>query len=116
MIKQGATNVKIKPELCKAYSKRFKNISKDFFVDNSTGILIFVEYLRYLRDLRIISATKDIYTDAQEKFCLASLLAALAEFDAWRSCSDDQKQFHWNSFMELTKQNFGEWITLNDTV
>lgn len=106
----------IKKELCKAYSKRIKQLNKKFFTANDTGLVLFVEYLRYLRDLQIVTAPGNIYESEDTKYNIASLITAIAEFDASRSCSEEQRQFHWDNFMELTRQNFMEWIKFNDTV
>lgn len=105
-----------KDKLCKAYSKRLKLLNASFFNNINIGIELFVEYLKYVRDLRLISSTCNVYENEQEKACMASIMAAIAEFEAWQTCKEDQKQFHWNNFMELTKQNFMEWITPNDTI
>ncbi len=106
-----------KNQLSKAYSKRLKQLNKSFFTKPDTGIDIFVEYLRYLRDLHVVTTAHDIYSDEQAKLCVATIVAAIAEFDAWKTCTEsDKKTFHWNNFMELTKQNFTDWITLNDSV
>lgn len=106
-----------KNKLCRAYSKRLKQMNKTFFTKPDTGLNVFVEYLRYLRDLRVVTVPHDIYSDEQAKLCVATLVAAIAEFDAWKANQEpDKKTFHWNNFMELTKQNFTEWITLNDSV
>ena len=104
-----------KNKLCKAYSKRLKLLNKSFFTDINNGIELFVEYLRYIRDLQLISAY-NIYNNDKEKFCTASIMAAIAEFEALKTCEEDKKQFRWINFMELVKQNFMEWTTPNDTV
>lgn len=106
-----------KSKLSKAYSKRLKQMNKNFFTKPDTGLYVFVEYLRYLRDLCVVTVPSDIYSDEQAKLCVATIVAAIAEFDAWKANHEpDKKKFHWNNFMELTKQNFTEWITLNDSI
>ena len=93
--------------LNKAYYKSLKNLNKNFFNNKNTGLFLFIEYLKYIRDSLIIedsNAEQD-----QEK--LATIITAIAEFEAYTSCRDTtNKTFHWANFCELVKQNLREWI------
>lgn len=91
-------------QLNKAYIKRFKQLNKDLPSVNNSGLLIFIEHLKYLRDRNIIM------NNSKEA---ASLKAAIEEFEAYRS---NKKDFHWNNFCEFTKLNMGEWLAANDSV
>lgn len=103
-----------KSKLCDAYSKRLQTLNKEFFNKPDTGLLMFIEYLKYLRDIHLITSS-NVYEDEAQKYCVASLVTAIAEFGAFTT-STEQKQFHWDNFMELTRQNLKDWITFNDTV
>ena len=93
--------------LNKAYHKSLKNLNTKFFSNKNTGLFLFIEYLKYIRDSLIIE-NSDTKHD-QEK--LATLITAIAEFEAYNSCKDvTNKTFHWNNFCELVKQNLEEWI------
>jgi hypothetical protein len=99
--------------LKKAYTKRFKCISSSFFSDKEAGLTLFIEYLKYIRDSMIINN----YENSNKQTNIATIIAAIAEFDAYKSSKDsDIKVFHWNSFTELLKQNMEEWLQLDDSV
>ena len=95
--------------LNKAYKKGLKKLNKQFFISDNTGLLLFVEYLKYRRDALILQS----YDEAVISTCVA----AIAEFSAYASSSESsQKQFHWNNFCELLKQNMEDWLQQNDSV
>lgn len=105
---------KEKQQLKKAYNKTLAHLQKSFFKDNSAGLLLFAEYLRYLRDCTILTATE---AEPDLKIYTATIIAAVAEFDAYRHSTDhQQKSFHWNNFCELVKQNMEDWLIINDSV
>ena len=90
-------------QLNKAYTKRFKRLNKNILKANDSGLLVFVEHLKYLRDIYVIT---------QNSIETAAVLnAAIEEFEAYRKT---QKAFHWNNFCEFIKLNMKEW--LNDSV
>lgn len=98
-----------------AYKKSFINIQKAYTVDKSFGLVFFAEYLRYLRDFIILHKYNDNLDES--KLTIASIIAAIAEFDAYSSCDDKkQRDFHWNSFCELVKQNMEDWLSIDDSV
>ena len=100
-------------QLNKCYKKSFKNMQKHFFDDKSIGVYLFVEYLRYLRDLIILKN----YEDQDYKLKAATIAAAIAEFESWHDSREaDKKAFHWNNFCEFVKQNMEEWLKTNDSV
>lgn len=100
-------------QLYKAYEKRLKTLNKDFFKDNKTGLLLYIEYLKYLRDSFIL----DSYKDDRDKLKVAALNAAIAEFYAYdESEVEEVKCFHWNNFCELMRLNMEEWLASNDSV
>ena len=88
-----------------AYTKRFKQRNKDILSSEDSGLLVFVEHLKYLRDAYILTQKS---VDA-----VVTLTAAIEEFDAYRST---KKDFHWNNFCEFLKQNMKEWLAINDSV
>jgi hypothetical protein len=92
-------------QLNKAYTKRFKQLNKNILITDNSGLLIFVEHLKYLRDTYIITQ-KSVET-------IASLNTAIEEFDAYVK---NQKEFHWNNFCEFVKLNMKEWLAANDSV
>ena len=104
-----------KKQLNKAYKKRFKTLSKTFFIESKQGIILFKEYLKYLRD-SILLSTNDLENEVV-KAKLATLDATVAELEAWLTINDEvKKEFHWNNFCELLKLNTKEWLAPNDSV
>ena len=100
-------------QLNNAYEKRLKILNKDFFKNNKTGLLLYVEYLKYLRDNFIL----DSHKDDRDKLKIAALNAAIAEFYAYdKGEVEDVKHFHWNNFCELMRLNMEEWLAANDSV
>jgi hypothetical protein len=99
-------------QLNNAYSKLFNNLYKEFFVDRSTGLLLFVEYLKYIRDISILTEK-----DSEHTIKTAAITATIAEFDAYRQTVEQrQKAFHWNNFCELLKYNMEDWLKIDDSV
>lgn len=101
-------------QLNKAYSKVFNNINKSLLakkengittLSSDAGLVLFVEHLRYLRDIYIITQQS---TDA-----IATLNAAIEEFEEYALTKEE---FHWNNFCEFVKLNMKEWLTTNDSV
>lgn len=91
--------------LNKAYAKKFKQLNKNILNVNDAGLIIFVEHLRYLRDINIIAqgpANK-----------IATMNAAIEEFEAYKKT---KKEFHYNNFCEFLKQNMKEWLAVDDSV
>jgi hypothetical protein len=98
-------------ELDKAYYKNFKSLSKHFFKNKETGLIFFIEYLRYLRDHLVLESEETNTTK------LATLVTAIAEFDAYVINKDSEKRiFHWNNFCELVKLNMEDWLISHDPV
>lgn len=91
-------------QLNKAYIKRFKQLNKNI-LSTGAGLQVFAEYLKYLRDIFIITQKS---VDS-----IASLNAAIEEFEAY---TENKKEFHWNNFCEFVKLNMKEWLSVNDTV
>jgi hypothetical protein len=92
-------------QLNKAYTKRFKQLNKSILSTKSSGLAVFVEHLRYLRDAYIITL--------QPTDTVATLIAAIEEFEAYK---DTKKEFHWNNFCEFVRLNMKEWLVANDSV
>lgn len=92
-------------QLNKAYTKRFKQLNKNILAAEDSGLVVFVEHLRYLRDAYIITL--------QPADTIATLNAAIEEFDAYKKT---KKDFHWNTFCEFLKQNMKEWLAVNDSI
>ena len=92
-------------QLNKVYSNRFKQLNKCILTSNDSGLSIFVEHLKYLRDVKIITQ-ESVNT-------VATLNAAIEEFEAFKKT---QKDFHWNNFCEFIKVNMKEWLVANDSV
>ena len=102
-------------QLNKAYTSRFKYLQKSFFINKEAGLILFIEYLRYLRDFCILS---EYHKDLEgSKVKMASIIATIAEFDAYKQTQDSQQKiFHWNNFCELFKQNMEDWLKIDDSV
>ena len=103
-------------QLDNAYRKNFKALSKQFFDSKETGLIFFIEYLRYIRDHLVLEpgGTSD---ENLTKTKLATLVTAIAEVDAYFINQDTTKKtFHWNNFCELVKLNMEDWLDLNDSV
>ena len=99
--------------LQKAYNKRLKQLNKTFFSDKSVGLTLFVEYLRYIRDINALMN----YDSPEKQFSFAALVAAITEFEAYRLCRNtNNKVFHWNNFIELVKHNMEDWLEIDDSV
>lgn len=92
-------------QLNKAYIKRFKQLNKNILAAEDSGLIVFVEHLRYLRDVYILTL--------QPTDVIATLNAAIEEFEAYRKT---KKDFHWNNFCEFLKQNIKEWLIVNDSI
>ena len=101
-------------QLNKAYCKRFKQLNKNMVLTkdanlmllaSDAGLITFVEHLRYLRDLYIVTQQT---TDS-----IATLNAAVEEFEAY---ADSKKEFHWNNFCEFVRLNMKEWLAVNDSI
>lgn len=101
-------------QLNKAYKKSFDTLNKSFFQSKTAGLYMFIEYLRYLRDLMILSAEGDLEKVSNTNTQLATIITAIAEYEA--STSTEQKVFHWSNFCELVKQNMEDWLELNDSI
>jgi hypothetical protein len=97
-----------------AYEIAFKRLLKAIFTDKKQGLALFTEYLKYLRDFIIIREPYDESEHAKLK--LATIITAIAEFEAYTKAEESQKAFHWNNFCELIKQNMEDWLDINDTV
>jgi hypothetical protein len=99
----------LKTQLRKAYAKRINSLNKSFFKDPNSGLKLFVEQLKFKRDILI----------TQSNTCpqLASLTTAIAEFEAFQTSEEKkQKEFHWNNFCDFVKLNQEEWQVLNDSI
>ena len=109
-------NYKQLNQLNKAYKKKLKMLNKTFFSNKDIGLIIFIEYLKYLRDVTVVkNVSKDCLEANQDK--LATLITAVAEFEAFYEHQDaTQSAFHWANFCELMKQNMEEWLTLYDSI
>lgn len=105
-------------KITRAYEKRLKKITKNFYNDNYTGLFLFVEHIKYIRDYLIIKQTiEKIEPSDNTSNRIASLVMAAAEFDAYIGTAEqDKKEFHWNNFCELVRLNVGEWLNPNDTI
>ena len=114
------TSKQTKNLLNRAYTKPLKSLQKDFFVKNTTGLLLFVEYLKYLRDSLILKTSKNINDIEKLKIKVSTIIAAITEFEAYLKSKDikdeQQKKLHWNNFCELIKQNMEEWLKTDDPI
>jgi hypothetical protein len=101
--------------LNKAYIKSFNHLQKNFFIKRDSGLLLFVEYLKYLRDSAIL--TEGSNDSENSKLKIATLITTIAELNAYNQSKEyKQKAFHWNNFCELIKQNMEDWLKLDDPV
>lgn len=101
-------------QLNKAYEISFARLQKSIFTDKKNGLILFTEYLKYLRDSIVLQEPYEESEDAKLK--LATVITAIAEFEAYTQATGQQKTFHWNNFCELIKQNMEDWLEINDTV
>lgn len=101
-------------QLNKAYKKSFNTLNKSLLQSKSTGLSIFVEHLRYLRDSMLLVADDDLEKINKTNTKLTTIITAVAEYEA--SLSTNQKVFHWNNFCELVKHNMEDWLELDDSV
>ena len=101
-------------KLNKAYNKSLNHLQKDFFVNKDCGLLLFVEYLKYIRDVIILNSNDTI----ESKTRVATIMAAITEFDSYKQSTENpqQKTFHWNNFCEFLKLNMEDWLNINDSV
>jgi hypothetical protein len=106
---------KRKLQLNKAYKKSFKLLNKNFLKSKTFGLDVFVEHLKYIRDIMILQQEGDIEAINTSNITLATIITAIAEYEA-STHNHEQKCFHWNNFCELVKQNMEEWLALNDSV
>lgn len=101
----------------KAYSKRLHKLNKSFFQDNTVGLVLFAEYLKYLRDKMLIKAATDGGKAVSDSNVLGALVIATGEFDAYQNSEETkQKEFHWNNFCDFIKLNMEEWLVLSDSI
>ena len=92
-------------QLNKAYTKRFKQLNKSILLTEDAGLVLFVEHLKYLRDVYILTQ--------QSAEVIATLNIAIEEFEMYKST---KKNFHLNNFCEFLKQNIKGWLAINDSV
>lgn len=113
-------NNKLLIKLDRAYSKRVKQLNKNFTKDPNVGLQIFVEQLRYLRDTLIVKASvEELEEEVAEELSnkTYALIIATSEFEAYKNSAEKgQKEFHWNNFCEFVKLNMEEWLVINDTI
>lgn len=96
-------------QLRKAYKRRFNSLNKNFFKNTDSGLITFVEHLKFKRD--------NLVLQADNEKAIASLIAAIAEFEAYQTSEDpSKKEFHWSNFCDFIKLNMEEWQVANDTV
>ena len=86
--------------LIKSYTKRFKQLNKNVLATNDAGLIIFVEHLKYLRDISIITQKP-----AEQ---VIALNTAIEEFAAFKQNNEDA---HWANFCYLIKLHMKEWLT-----
>ena len=102
-------------QLSKAYNNRFNFLQNSIFINKEAGLILFVEYLKYLRDSILLCeySSESKYSIVK----LASINMAIAEFEAYTQTLDkQQKTFHWNNFCELFRQNMEDWLKIDDSV
>lgn len=105
-------------QLDAAYKKSFNRINKNKDFELTTGLCLFVEYLKYSRDSILTRTANNVQKHDFVKAKLASLIAAIAEFEAYININTPMQQqtFHWNNFCELVRLNMEEWLRLNDSI
>ena len=85
--------------LTKAYTKRFKQLNKNMLATNA-GLIIFIEHLKYLRDIFIVTQKP------AEK--VIALNSTIEEFELFKQTTEEA---HWNNFCYLVKIHMKEWLT-----
>ena len=102
-------------QLRRAYHSKFNFLQNNIFLSKDAGLVLFVEYLKYLRDLIVLNEYN--MESKYSKVKVAFIIAAIAEFEAYKQTQDiQQKTFHWNNFCELFKQNMEDWLKVDDSV
>jgi hypothetical protein len=91
--------------LDKAYKKRFKQLNKELLSAEDAGLLVFVEHLKYLRDVYILTL--------RSAEAAVTINTAIEEFNAFVV---EGKDDHWYNFCEIIKLHMKEWLTVNDSV
>jgi hypothetical protein len=111
---------KLIKQLDRAYSQRASLLNKNFIKDTTTGLALFVEQLKYIRDKLIMNSTTktaDPFEGSDELDKEVTLLiVAIAEFEAYQKSEGSQRTFHWNNFWEFVKLNAEGWMMPNDTI
>jgi len=106
---------KANKHLNRAYLKSFNNLIKQLPTKIDSGLILFVEYLKYIRDTLVITSEAEL--EEPIKTNVATLAATIAEFEAYQKSTDiDKKEFHWNNFCEFIKLNMKEWLKPNDSI
>lgn len=92
--------------LDKAYKKRLKNLTKDFFIDSKISSQLFILYFKYLRDVSLLRPDSKCSDDN-----ILILNTLIAEFDAFLAdTTATNADFHLQNFCELLKINQKEWF------
>ena len=106
---------KANKQLNRAYLKNFNNLIKQLPTKMDSGLILFVEHLKYIRDTLVITSVTEL--EEPVKTNVATLVAAIAEFESYQKSTDiAKKEFHWNNFCEFIKLNMEEWLKPNDSI
>lgn len=121
-------------KLIKTYDKKLKKLHKTAFTNMQVPTDYFVMYLRFLRDMKLLSQPFKEKLEA-DRLDLATIITAVNEFDAFDSCINKyydvkdgvvfmsgnqdeaatrekcQKETaaHWETFWELVKMYLEDW-------
>jgi hypothetical protein len=122
-------------KLFTSYKKRLKTLHKQTLTSNDP-LNYFVTYLKLLRDYYLLTGPQTTEI-GQDQFELASLIAAITEYEKSQSCIynyykiengvairvvegteaeilekfSTEKAFHWEAFWNLVKLSLESWVT-----
>lgn len=83
-------------KLYKNYNKKLKQLHKESFATSDTPIYYFITYLQFLRDQHLLISP---FTEklGEDNVNLASIVAALSEFQKYESCIHKYYQIEGNT-------------------
>ncbi len=123
-------------KLFKAYNKRLKNAHKTSLLSLESNLDYFITYLRLMRDYFILTESP-VNADGIENYKISTIATAISEYEQYIASANNvewlkkdggaeieaslnkykiEKQFHWNCFWEIVKQNMLLWEVRNATI
>lgn len=111
--------------ITKSYRDKQLNIIKTD-KSNKYGLVLFINYLRELRD-RLYICSKEYKANTIEELQLTALVLAISEYESWETCKALPKNLehvdlqargqealmHWQSFWDLVQVHLEGWLQLD---